>query len=471
MPDNQHNLTAGKRGAMLLEDVWLFEKMSHLNRELIPERRMHAKGFGAHGHFRTTADISHLTRAKLFAGIGQETPVFVRFSTAAGERAEPDATRDVRGFAVKFYTPEGNWDLVGNNTPVFFLREPGKFADLNHVLHRHPRTGRRSNEAKWDFWTRMPEAFHQVTITMSERGIPDGFRHMHGFGSHTFSLISEKGVRTWVKFHWVCQQGIRNLTDEEAARRNGADPDNAGRDLFDAIERGDYPRWKLCIQTMSEEQAQKCPFHPFDLTKVWPHGDYPLQEVGILELNRNPENYFAEVEQAAFNPGAVVPGIGFSPDKMLQARLIFYSDAQHYRLGINHHLIPINKARNSKAGSSFHRDGRMRTDDNAGSTPAYEPNSSGDWQQQPEFSTPPSPTDAFPGRWDFPNTDEDYFGQARALFLLMGAEQRAALFANTARALDGVSKEVVNRHVQHCFSCHPEYGSGVENAIAALHRA
>lgn len=462
---NQQSLTAGERGPMLMEDVWLFEKLSHLNREVIPERRMHAKGYGAHGIFRTTADITRYTKADLFAEVGRETPVFVRFSTVAGERGAADAERDIRGFAVKFYTRQGNWDLVGNNTPVFFLREPRQFADLNHAIKRHPASGLRSPAANWDFWTSLPEAFHQVTIVMSERGIPDGFRHMHGFGSHTFSMVNANEERVWVKFHWICQQGIRNLTDAQAAKRNGADPDSAGRDLYQAIEREQFPRWKLCIQVMTEEQARQFPFNPFDLTKVWPHGDFPLIEVGEMTLNRNPENYFAEVEQSAFNPAQIVPGIGFSPDKMLQGRLFAYGDAQRYRLGVNHHLIPINKPLAQCPLHSYHRDGQMRVDNNAGATVTYAPNSMSEWQDQPGFTPPPIPVEGDGDYYSFAETDEDYYYQPRQLFLRMSPKQRQALFENTAKSMADVPEFICRRHIKHCYACHPDYGRGVQQAL------
>ncbi|MBR5194966.1 MAG: catalase [Akkermansia sp.] len=464
--DNNRSLTAGARGPMLMQDTWLFEKLSHLNREVIPERRMHAKGFGAFGTFRVTNDITPYTCADLFSSIGKETEVFVRFSTVAGERGAADAERDIRGFAVKFYTRQGNWDLVGNNTPVFFLRDPRKFADLNHAIKRHPASGLHSPAANWDFWTSLPEAFHQITIVMSDRGIPDGFRHMHGFGSHTFSLINARNKRIWCKFHWVCQQGIRNLTDAQAAALIAVDRDSAGSDLYRAIAQGRFPKWKLCIQVMTDEEAAAFPFNPFDLTKVWPHGDFPLIEVGEMVLNRNPQNYFAEVEQAAFNPAQVVPGIGFSPDKMLQGRLFAYGDAQRYRLGVNHHLIPVNRPR--CPFHSFHRDGQMRTDGNLGDTLSYEPNSYHEWQEQPQFMEPPQHICGDSGHWDYANDEADYYAQPRALFLLMNAEQRQALFDNTARAMSGVPEFIRQRHLEHCFACHKDYGEGVSAALAAM---
>src|SRR5690625_2038219 len=327
---------------MLMQDFWFLEKMANFDREVIPERRMHAKGSGAFGTFKVTHDITKYTKANIFSELGKETEMFARFSTVAGERGAADAERDIRGFALKFYSDEGIWDLVGNNTPVFFFRDPMKFPDLNHAVKRDPKTNLRSANNNWDFWTLLPEALHQVTIVMSDRGIPRTYRHMHGFGSHTFSMINEKNERVWVKFHIRTQQGIENLTNEEAREIIGRDRESHQRDLLDAIERGDHPKWTMMIQVMTEEQAKQCPFNPFDVTKVCPKGDYPLIEVGVLELNRNPENYFADVEQAAFNPANVVRGIGFSPDRMLQARLFSYGDAQRYRLGVNHYQITVN---------------------------------------------------------------------------------------------------------------------------------
>jgi len=352
--DNNNVMTAGPRGPMLLQDTWFLEKLAHFDREVIPERRMHAKGSGAFGTFTVTGDITAYTKAKIFSAIGKKTECFVRFSTVAGERGAADAERDIRGFAMKFYTEEGNWDLVGNNTPVFFLRDPLKFPDLNHAVKRDPRTNLRNATTNWDFWTSLPEALHQVTITMSDRGIPYSYRHMNGYGSHTFSLINVANERVWVKFHLKTQQGIKNLTDAEAAAIVANDRESHQRDLFDAIEKGEFPRWTMSIQVMTDDQAKNMSYNPFDLTKVWSRKQFPLVEVGVLELNRNPENYFQDVEQAAFNPASLVPGIGLSPDKMLQGRLFSYGDAQRYRLGVNHHQIPVNAPHNPH--NSYHRD-------------------------------------------------------------------------------------------------------------------
>jgi catalase len=463
VPDNQNAVTAGPRGPMLLQDVWFLEKLAHFDREVIPERRMHAKGSGAYGIFTVTHDITKFTKAKIFSEIGKKTDMFVRFSTVAGERGAADAERDIRGFAMKFYTEEGNWDLVGNNTPVFFLRDPLKFPDLNHAVKRDPRTNMRSARNNWDFWTSLPEALHQVTITMSDRGIPLSYRHMHGFGSHAFSMINAKNERVWVKFRFVTQQGIKNMTDAEAEAIIAKDRESHQRDLYMSIERGEYPRWKMFIQVMTEEQARKMPYNPFDLTKVWYHGDFPLIEVGYFELNRNPENYFAEVEQSAFNPASVVPGIGFSPDKMLQGRLFSYGDAQRYRLGVNHHQIPVNAPRCPV--NSYHRDGQMRVNDNAGSTIGYEPNSYGEWQEQPEAREPPLALGGAADHWNFREDDDDYYTQPGKLFRLMSPAQQKVLFENTARAMGDAPKEIKIRHIGNCIRADPAYGEGVAGAL------
>lgn len=462
--DNQNVMTAGPRGPMLLQDVWFLEKLAHFDREVIPERRMHAKGSAAYGTFTVTHDITKYTKAKIFSEVGKQTPMFARFSTVAGERGAADAERDIRGFAMKFYTEEGNWDLVGNNTPVFFLRDPLKFPDLNHAVKRDPRTNMRSARNNWDFWTSLPEALHQVTIVMSDRGIPATYRHMHGFGSHTFSLINGNNERFWVKFHLRTNQGIRNLTDEEAEALIGQDRESHQRDLLESIDRGDFPSWTLYIQVMPEADAAKMPYNPFDLTKVWYKKDYPLIEVGRMELNRNPDNYFAEVEQAAFSPANIVPGIGFSPDKMLQGRLFSYGDAQRYRLGVNHHQIPVN-APKCPFHNSYHRDGQMRVDGNHGGTLAYEPNSYGQWQEQPDFREPPLALDGAAANWNFHEDDDDYYTQPGILFRSMNGNQQQALFENTARAMGDIPEEIKLRHIRNCYKADPAYGRGVAAAL------
>lgn len=458
--DNNNSLTAGARGPMLLQDVWYLEKMAHFDREVIPERRMHAKGSGAFGTFRVTHDITKYTKAKIFSQIGKKTEMFARFSTVAGERGAADAERDIRGFALKFYTEEGNWDLAGNNTPVFFLRDPLKFPDLNHAVKRDPKTNMRSAKNNWDFWTNLPEALHQVTITMSDRGIPASYRHMHGFGSHTFSFINDKNERNWVKFHFVSQQGIKNLTDAQAQMLVGQNRESHQQDLFESIERGDFPKWKMFVQIMSEEDAKHYKFNPFDLTRVWLKKDYPLIEVGEFELNRNPENYFADVEQAAFNPASVVSGIGFSPDKMLQGRLFSYGDAQRYRLGVNHNLIPVNAPKCQV--NSYHRDGLMRVDGNAGATIGYEPNSYEEWQEQKGYAEPMLDIDGGASRWEM---DDDNFTQPRMLFQLMSKEQQQVLFENTARAMGDAPEMIKQRHIDNCTKADPAYGAGVAKAL------
>jgi catalase len=463
--DNQNIQTAGPRGPALLQDVWFLEKLAHFDREVIPERRMHAKGAGAHGTFTVTHDITRYTRAKIFSEIGKQTPMFARFSTVAGERGAADAERDIRGFALKFYTEEGNWDMVGNNTPVFFMRDPLKFPDLNHAIKRDPRTGLRSAESNWDFWTQLPEALHQVTVVMSDRGIPRTFRHMHGFGSHTYSFISASNERYWVKFHFRTQQGIENLTDAEAQALVGTDRESSHRDLYESIERKEFPRWTLYVQIMPEAEAATYPVNPFDLTKVWSKKDYPLIEVGVVELNRNVDNYFAEVEQAAFSPASIVPGISFSPDKMLQGRLFSYSDAQRYRLSVNYSQIPVNAPK--CPFHSYHRDGLMRVDGNSGGATPYEPNTRGEWQEQPDFREPPLAIEGLADHWNH-RTDDDYYSQPGVLFRSMTPAQQQTLFDNTARAMRGTSEAVQATHIANCTKADPAYGAGVAAALKRI---
>ncbi|WP_297276383.1 catalase [uncultured Brachyspira sp.] len=461
--NNQHSMTAGARGPMLLQDVWFMEKMAHFDREVIPERRMHAKGSGAYGTFTVTHDITKYTKAKIFSEVGKKTDLFVRFSTVAGERGAADAERDIRGFAIKFYTEEGNWDLVGNNTPVFYFRDPLKFPDLNHAVKRDPKTNMRSAQNKWDFLTSLPEAIHQITIDMSDRGIPYSYRHMHGFSSHAYSFINKEGKRYWVKLHFKTQQGIKNLTDQEAEAIIAKDRESSQKDLFEAIERGDFPKWNMKIQIMTEEQANASKRNPFDLTKTWSQKEYPLIDVGVLELNKNPENYFAEVEQSAFSPSTIVPGIGFSPDRMLQGRLFSYTDTQRYRLGVNYASIPVNAPR--CPFHSFHKDGSMRVDSNNGSAVQYEPNSQGEWKEQKEYAEPPLKIYGDAYRYDHREDDDDYYTDARALFNLMTDAQKQVLFENTARDMNGVTKEVQLRHIKNCMNVDKAYGLGVAKAL------
>jgi len=463
VPTNRDSVTAGPRGPLLAQDVWLNEKLAGFVREVVPERRMHAKGSGAFGTFTVTHDITRYTRASVFSEVGKTTEMFARFTTVAGERGAADAERDIRGFALKLYTDEGNWDMVGNNTPVFFLRDPRQFPDLNKAVKRDPRTNMRSATNNWDFWTLLPEALHQVTIVMSDRGIPASYRHMHGFGSHTYSFWNAAGERFWVKFHFHTQQGIENLTDAQAAELVGQDRESHQRDLYDAIERGDFPKWTMFIQVMAESDAETYGVHPFDLTKVWYKADYPLIEVGEFELNRNPDNFFSDVEQSAFSPSNLVPGIGASPDRMLQARLFNYADAQRYRLGANYQQIPVNSARCPV--HSNHRDGAGRVDSNYGGLPHYEPNSFGQWQAQPEFAEPPLRIDGDARSWPYHEDDDDYFEQPRRLFALMTDDQRTALFENTARGMGDAAEFVKFRHIRNCNACDPAYGAGVAAAL------
>lgn len=464
--DRENSRTAGPRGPLVMEDPYFLDMMAHFDREVIPERRMHAKGSGAYGTFTVTHDITQYTKAKIFSEVGKKTEMFARFSTVAGERGAADAERDIRGFALKFYTEEGNWDLVGNNTPVFFFRDPKLFPSLNHVVKRDPKTNMHNAESNWDFWTNLPEALHQVTIIMTERGIPKGFRNMHGFGSHTYSMINENNERVWVKFHFRTQQGIENYSAEEAAKVVGQDRESSQRDLFDAIERGDFPKWKVYIQVMTEEQAKNHYHNPFDLTKVWYKDEFPLIEVGEFELNKNPENYFAEVEQAAFAPTNIVPGIGFSPDKMLQGRIFSYGDTQRYRLGVNHHQIPVNSPKGATNVCPFSRDGAMRTDGNLGSHINYYPNSYGAFESQKDKKQPALDLElASIYEHNFREDDDHYYEQPGKLFRLQSDEDKQRLFKNTAAEMQGTTTRTKHRHIFNCYHADPDYGKGVAEAL------
>lgn len=455
--DNQNSLSAGPRGPLLMQDFHLLEKLAHQNRERIPERTVHAKGSGAYGKLTITGDISRYTRAAALQP-GVETEAFLRFSTVAGERGAADAERDVRGFALRFYTSEGNWDIVGNNTPIFFIRDPLKFPDFIHTQKRHPRTNMRSPTAMWDFWSLSPESLHQVTILMSDRGLPQSYRHVDGFGSHTYSFMNAANERFWVKFHFKTKQGIRNWTNAEGAKVIAEDRESAQRDLYEAIEKGDFPKWTFNVQVMPEAEADRHWYNPFDLTKVWPHADYPLIEVGELELNRNPENYFAEVEQAALAPSNIVPGIGHSPDKMLQARIFSYADAHRYRVGINHHQLPVNKPRCPV--HTYHADGAMRLAGQANPDAYYEPNTVGGPAQDERFLEPPLALAGDAARYNHRDGNDDY-RQPGDLFRLMTPDQQGQLMDNVAAAMQGVPVEIVRRQVSHFYRCDPDYGIGV----------
>jgi catalase len=466
VPDNQNSLTAGERGPVLLQDVHLLEKLAHQNRERIPERVVHAKGWGAHGTLTVTNDISKYTKAKLFNEIGKKTDLIIRFSTVAGELGAADAERDVRGFSVKFYTEQGNWDIVGNNTPVFFIRDPLKFPDFIRTQKRHPRTNLRSPTAMWDFWSQSPESMHQITTLFSDRGLPTDVRHIDGFGSHTFSFINAANERYWVKFHFKTLQGHRHWTNEEAAKVVGQSRETTQEDLFSAIERGEFPRWRMCVQIMPELDADKTPYNPFDLTKVWPHGDYPLIEVGIVELNRNPDNYFAEIEQVAMSPSNIIPGVGFSPDKMLQARIFSYADAHRYRLGTHYEALPVNAPKCPV--HHYHKDGAMRFFDNNTKNPDayYEPNSFGGPAQDPAVAEPPLRISGDAARYNHREGNDDYT-QAGNLFRLFDDAQKKRLCSNIAAAMKGVPDFIVERQIAHFTKADPAYGAGVAAAIAA----
>jgi catalase len=460
--DNQNSVSAGARGPLLLQDYQLLEKLAHQNRERIPERAVHANGSGAHGTFRVTHDITKYTKADLFSEVGRETPVFLRFSTVAGERGAADAERDVRGFALKFYTDEGNWDLVGNNTPVFFVRDPLKFPDFIHTQKRHPKSNLRSPTAMWDFWSLSPESLHQVTILFSDRGLPRSLRHINGYGSHTYSLLNDGGERFWVKFHFKTQQGIECMTNREAEAIVATDRESSQRDLFQAIETGEFPRWTMQVQIMPEAEAESYHLNPFDLTKVWPHKDYPCMDIGVLELNRNPENYFAEVEQSSFSPSNIVPGISWSPDKMLQARIFSYADAHRYRIGTHYEMLPINKPKSGV--NTYHMDGSMRFDAPGGSDAYYEPNSFAGPVQDERFREPPLKISGDGDRYDHREGNDDYT-QPGDLFRLMSDDQKQQLFNNFAEAMDGVPGEIVARQLGHFHKADPAYAAGVAAAM------
>jgi catalase len=461
--DNQNSLSAGPRGPLLMQDYPLLEKLAHQNRERIPERVVHAKGWGAHGTFTVSHDITRYTRARIFSQLGKQTQLLARFSTVAGELGAADAERDVRGFALKFYTEEGNWDMVGNNTPVFFVRDPFKFPDFIHTQKRHPQTNLRSPAAMWDFWSLSPESLHQVTILFSDRGLPQDARHMNGYGSHTYSMINTANQRVWVKFHFKTQQGHKFWTNAEAAQVVGRTRESTQEDLFLAIQKGDFPRWTLFIQVMPEMDAQKTSYNPFDVTKVWPHKEYPLIEVGVMELNRNAGNYFTEIEQAAFAPSNIVPGIGFSPDKMLQARIFAYADAHRHRLGTHYEALPVNAPH--VPVSHYHKDGAMRFFPNNPNPDAYyEPNSFGGPKESPQYREPPLQISGTADRHDHRAGNDD-FSQPRALWKLFDDGQRQRLCSNIAAAMAGVPEHIVNRQLALFDRVDPAYAAGVAAAM------
>lgn len=462
--DNQNSLSAGPRGPLLMQDYELMEKLAHQNRERIPERVVHAKGWGAHGTLTITHDITGFTKAKIFSEVGKTTDLLARFSTVAGEQGAADAERDVRGFALKFYTEEGNWDLVGNNTPVFFIRDPLKFPDFIHTQKRHPKSNLRSPTAMWDYWSLSPESLHQVTILMSDRGLPQSPRFMNGYGSHTYSFLSAQNQRVWVKFHFKTMQGHKFWTNQESAKIIGQSRESYQEDLYTSIESGAYPKWAMKVQIMTEDEAHHTSFNPFDLTKVWPHKQFPLHDVGILELNRNPENYFAEIEQAAFSPSNIVPGIGFSPDKVLQARIFAYADAHRYRLGTHYEALPVNAPRCPV--HHYHKDGAMRFfPPRTENTDAYyEPNSFGGPVEDNSYREPPLKLEGDADHYNHRLGNDDTT-QPGDLFRLMDEAQRERLFSNIAAAMAGVPEAIIERQLKHFDKADPAYGAGVRRRL------
>ncbi len=462
--DDQNTITAGPRGPALMQDVHLLEKLAHFNRERIPERVVHAKGAGAYGTFECTADMSQYTRAKFLSEAGKKTEVFARFSTVGGEKGSADSARDPRGFAVKFYTEEGNYDMTGNNTPVFFIRDPLKFPDFIHTQKRQPATNAPDPDMFWDFLSLTPESIHQVTVLFSDRGTPKSYRHMNGYSSHTFKWYNAKGDYCWVQYHFKTEQGNKTLTRQEAAQLASENPDHATCDLRDAIDKGDCPSWKVCVQIMPAEDALTYRWNINDITKVWPHADYPLIEIGRMTLNRNPDNYFAEVEQSAFSPGNFVPGIATSPDKMLQARIISYHDAHLHRLGTNYQLLPVNAPKACKA-HTYQRDGAMRRDDNGKGGPNYWPNSMGGPGPDASVAEPPIELDGVAARHPQELTDDDFFQAGELYRRVMTDTDREHLVGNIVAHLGGAMKRIQLRQAAIFFKADPDYGTQVAKGL------
>ena len=467
--NNQQSQTAGAGGPILMQDHALIEKLARFDRGRIPERVVHARGSAAYGVFEVTHDVTKWTKAKFLSAISKKTETFLRFSTVALEMGSADTVRDPRGFALKFYTEDGNYDLVGNNTPIFFIRDPLKFPDFIHSQKRDPYTHVQEPNNAWDFFSHSPEATHQFTWLFGDRGIPASYRHLDGFGSHTYQWVNADGQAFWVKYHFKTDQGIRCLTTEEAQRIGGENPNHHHLDLLHAIERGEYPSWTLKVQIMPAAEAAHYRFNPFDLTKVWHHTDYPLIEVGTLTLNRNPDNYFADVEQSAFNPANFVPGIGPSPDKMLQGRLFSYGDTQRYRLGINHTQLPVNRPHATEA-RNYGRDGAMRFDGNGGRWRNYEPNSYDGPKQSNESVYAGVPVEGLTGsyQWVKHPADNDYV-QAGDLYRLMSEEEKQRLVANIAGGISAVTRDdVIERAIGHFRNADADYGQCIRKAVDAL---
>lgn len=467
--EHEDSQTVGPRGPILLQDFVLQEKLAHFVRERIPERIVHAKGTGAYGKFTVTHDITKYTRAKIFSKIGNTCKIFTRFSTVGGEMGSADTERDPRGFAIKFYTEDGNWDLVGNNTPVFFIKDAKKFPDFIHTQKRHPRTHLKSHTMMWDFWSLNPESLHQVLILMSDRGTPYGYRHMNGYGSHTFSMINDQNERVWVKFHFKTQQGIKNFNEAEAEEMKGKNPDFAQEDLVNAIENGNFPKWTMYIQIMTEEQTNEFKWNPFDITKVWPHEEYPLIEVGEIELNEIPVNYFAHVELSTFSPSNLIDGISFSPDKMLQGRLFSYPDAQRYRVGVNAHQLEVNRC--PFAVNNYHRDGAMADSSRYQDSPNYYPNSFDNIK--PDVAYKALEYDIDNNRvahYDRNYDDNDHFTQPGLLYSkVMTEEEKTNLvnnIANHMKKIDGPKREqIINKQLCHFFRAHIELGIRIATTL------
>ena len=462
--DDQNSLTAGERGPVLMQDIHLMEKLAHFDRERIPERVVHAKGAGAYGYFEVTADLTKWTKAKFLSQVGKKTEIFARFSTVGGERGSADAARDPRGFALKFYTEEGNYDMTGNNTPVFFIRDPLKFPDFIHTQKRNPATNCPDPDMFWDFLSLTPESVHQVTVLFSDRGTPADYRHMNGYSSHTYKWYNKKGDYFWVQYHFKTDQGIKNLTRQESTRLSGEDPNHATMDLYEAIERGEHPSWTLEMQILTPEQAKDFKWDIFDITKVWPHGEVPPVKVGKLVLNRNPVNYFAEVEQAAFSPGNLVPGIGASPDKMLQARVFSYHDTHIHRLGPNYHLIPVNTPKNAPE-ASYQRDGFMRVDDGGGSGPNYWPNSLGGQAPDPAAKEPGFEVAGSADRHPYSHPNDDFVQPGNLFRQVMTDTDREHLIGNIVAHLGGAQKRIQLRQCAIFFKADPDYGKGVAEGL------
>ncbi|MCD4820844.1 MAG: catalase [Methanococcoides sp.] len=462
--DDQNSLTAGERGPVLIQDVHLLEKLGHFNRERIPERVVHAKGAGAGGYFEVTADVTKYTKAKFLSEIGKRTEVFARFSTVGGEKGSPDAARDPRGFAIKFYTEDGNHDLTGNNTPVFFIRDPLKFPDFIHTQKRNPATNCKDPNMFWDFLSLTPESIHQVTILFSDRGTPATFRNMNGYSSHTYKWYNDDGDYFWVQYHFKTDQGTKTLTREEADKLSATDPDHATRDLYDSIEREDYPSWTLEMQIMTPEQAEEYRFDILDITKVWPHGDFPTIKIGKMVLNRNPANYFAEVEQSAFSPGNLVPGIDISPDKMLQARAFSYHDSHVHRLGPNYHQIPVNAPKNAPE-TSYQRDGFMRIDANGGGGPNYWPNSFGGPAPDPDALKSAFEVSGKADRTPYVHPNDDFVQAGNLYRDVMDDQARENLVGNIVSHLSGAQKRIQLRQTAIFFKADPDYGGHVAEGL------